>query len=494
MIRLPCGTQESHLSALLDDALPGAARERLASHSLDCRHCTAALADLRLTRDLVRRHAHPTAPDRALAERLVAIGSAPVATGVPGRRAPDPLAGLRRRRNLLAGPAPRVGALLVLVTMALVTGVGWVAAPGGRGEVADPGQSHVEYAGSAAAALLGPVATAAALGAPPGSLEASRDARRALAGHPVAPGPRLTPREVAALVQLADRATTRVHVGVWELAVSDGSTDLRATVTVRGRPGQGTELHVADASGTEVAASFVPVGDGWDPHAVAAFATRVRALAGQSVAGRSAVVLQAEGAGQVVRRWWVDDSTGVLLRTETRVAGRLTETAGYSSVDLGPDRSGFLSHLAPSLNRTTAAQSLTTSAALSLDQHGWFCRQRVAGLDLVAARGGAGDRPDRLHLTYADATQQVVVLQQPGSLPRTMPGFVRDEAAGVWVRRGWPTVVTWQSGSTVFSVVGVAPAPVLSEVVGSLPHGTGSDTPVDRVRSGWERVGGLVFG
>jgi len=491
-MRLPCGTLESHLSALLDDALPGSARERLSAHSLTCRHCTRALADLRLARDLVRRQARVGAPAGDLAQRLVAIG----ATGAGAEGAGDPLAGLRRRRPVMAGPAPRVGALLVLVTLALVTGVGWVAAPQPGTEVADPGRARVDYAGSAAAAVLGSVATAAALSAPSGSLALRRDAAGAteIPSLPVVPGRPLTAGEVAVLVQRSDQSTTEVHRGHWQVQALTGAGLLEAAVVVAGRPGQGTELRVRDGAGGEVSASFVAAGDRWDPHAVAEFAGQVVGHRGQVVVGRAAVVLQADGVGEVVRRWWLDETTGVLLRTETRVAGVLVEAAGYTDLDLAASAPEFLSHLEPSLTRL-AAEPMSTSAALSLDQHGWFCRQQVAGLDLVAARGDQQDQPDRLHLTYADAAQQVVVLQQPGSLPEHLPGFVHDPVADVWVRSGWPTVITWQSGATVFSVVGVAPSPVLSEVVDSLPHqARAGGTLLDRVRSGWERVGGLVFG
>lgn len=495
MNRLPCGTLESHLSALVDDALPGAARERLSAHVLSCRHCSATLAGLRGTRDLLRRQGRATAPDGELARRLVAIGA--TSAGSAGHASSDPLAGLRRRRRPLAGPAPRIGLVAALFALVMVTGVGWVAAPEVRAEAVDPSQAHVEYAGTTATAVLGSVATAAALAAPTGSLRvAGRGAGEpALEPYPVVAGATLRPSVVAALVQRAAGATTAVREGTWQVAVSGAQGEVRAVVAVEGRPGQGTQLRVLTRDGDEVATRFVPAEQDWNPHAVAAFAGQVTARAGQSVAGRTAVLLEAAGAGDSIRRWWVDEATGVLLRSEVSVAGRVSEAAGYSSVTIDTAADAFLSHLAPPLNQTSATQSLSTSAALSLGNEGWFCRQRVAGLDLAAARGDSAGRPGRLHLTYADATQQVMVLQRPGVLPSSLPGFVFDPASGTWVRQGWPTVITWQSGSTVIVVVGVAPSPVLSGVVGSLPHQARTDpNPVERLQSGWARVGGLVFG
>lgn len=485
--RLPCGTVEAHLSALLDDALSGATRERLSAHVLRCRHCTSALAELRHARDVLRRSGSTgTVPTPGLSQRLLAIGEAGPAPHRPAVAVADPP----------SGPTPHrvvpVGVAMMLMTLVAVTGIGWLSAPASETPTADPGRkADGAFAAAVAAAPLGSAATAAVVTAPRTQL-VSQNTR--LEATRVWDGAALSERELAELLAAAKTSAVS-HDGLWQVEVRAGETALTAQVRVQARPGQGTQLAVHGHDGRQVAASFVP--DGASPPPVdlpALLDAGVTAHDGQRIAGRDAVVLEVSGQAGLDRRWWVDRDTGLLLRTETSIAGTVTAQAGYSQLHVGPEVT-FLSHLQPQLGLSAAGAAMTNSHALSLQTHGWFCREDLAGLPLLAAHGDSTVAPQRLRLTYGDAAHQVTVLQEPGTLPETLPGFVRDPNRDVLVRPGWPTIVTWQSGDRVFIVAGLAPAPVLSDVVAVLPHEAPVDhSPVDRVRAGWARVGGFVFG
>lgn len=481
--RLPCGTVEAHLSALLDDALSGADRERLSTHVLRCRHCTAALRELRHARDVLRRSGGASsAPDPGLSQRLLAIGE---------QGAPQPPAATRRA-DAAPNRAIPVGMAMVLMTLVAVTGIGWLSAPASEAATADPRQQgEGAFAAAVAAAPLGSAATAAVVTAPRTALTARTTP---LAATPIRAGAELSERQLAGVLR-AESASAVAHDGVWHVEVRSDDTSVTARVRVQSRPGQGTQLTVHGTGDQQVAASFVPDGarppDGATRDLLGAGLT---AQDGQVIAGRDAVVLETTGEGDLVRRWWLDRDTGLLLRTESLVAGTVTSQAGYSKLHVGPEAT-FLSHLQPQLGLSAAGATMTNSHALSLQTHGWFCREDLAGLPLRSAHGDSRVAPQRLRLTYGNATHQVTVLQQPGTLPETLPGFVRDPDRDVLVHPGWPRITTWQSGDRVFVVAGVAPAPVLSDVVADLPHDEPAGSgPVDRVRAGWARVGGFVFG
>src|SRR5699024_1077262 len=212
--RLPCGIVEAHLSALLDDALSGAARERLSAHVLRCRHCTCALAELRLARDVLRRSGTASAgPTPGLSQRLRAIGDMPTPPPTATATATAPLD--RHEPRAARGPyrSVPVGMAVVLVALATVTGIGWFSAPTREAAMADPGhRAEGAFAASVAAAPLGSAATAAVMTAPRTPL-ATRPTR--LDATPIRPGAPVPQRELAAL--LAGTGPEVAHDGVWQV-------------------------------------------------------------------------------------------------------------------------------------------------------------------------------------------------------------------------------------------------------------------------------------
>src|SRR5690606_26845603 len=190
-------------------------------------------------------------------------------------------------------------------------------------------------------------------------------------------------------------------------------------------PGQGTQLVVRSLKGTPLHTTFVAAPD---PQLTPTIdVSGLRARDGQQVAGHAAVLIETEPSASSQRRWWVEERTGVLLRTELVVDGELVEASGFTEVSMLDE--AFLSH-PQTRTGTQAAAVLSTSRARSLHSHGWFCPDQVAGLSLIGARSDGAATPTRLSLTYSDAAQQITVLQQPGVLPRTLPGYQRDEETG----------------------------------------------------------------
>src|SRR5699024_3510634 len=404
-------------------ALSGAARERLSAHVLRCRHCTCALAELRLARDVLRRSGTASAgPTPGLSRRLRAIGDMP--TPPPTATATATATLDRHEPRAARGPyrSVPVGMAVVLVALATVTGIGWFSAPTREAAMADPGhRAEGAFAASVAAAPLGSAATAAVMTAPRTPL-ATRPTR--LDATPIRPGAPVPQRELAAL--LAGTGPEVAHDGVWQVDVRADGTALTARVRVESRPGQGTQYTVHSDAGQQVAASFVADDRARPPADLAGLLPAgATARSGQQVAGREAVMVEASGTAELVRRWWLDRATGLLLRTETLVGGAVTSQAGFHDLHVGPEPT-FLSHLQPQLGMSAAGLAMSNSHALSLQTHGWFCREDLAGLPLFAAHGDSMVTPQRLRLTYGDAAQQVTVLQEPGTLPETLPGFIHD--------------------------------------------------------------------
>lgn len=478
--RLPCGTSEAHLSALADDSLPGADRERLAGHVLTCSHCRTTLRELRETRALVRRATRTSAaPTSELSHRLMAIAqTAPEPAPTAPRSSPTPVA-----------TAPRVAVLVALLAVVAVAGIGWTNGPAPAPAMADPLiRARMAVSTAVGEQQLGSSATAAALAA------AGAPALSTVGASPepvsISPGRSLRAEEIAELIRRSAGLQT-AHHGQWRVDIRTVEGAVTALVTVEAVPGQGTQLVVQSSKGTPIHTSFVAAPDPYLNPAVDVEGLQARDA--QVVAGQPAVLIETDPDQTSQRRWWVEARTGLLLRTELTVDGDLVEASGFTELTLLDE--AFLSHPQTRSGGARAAAVLSTSRARSLHSHGWFCPDRVAGLTLIGARSDGPNALTPLNLTYSDAAQQITVLQQAGSLPLSLPGYQRDQETGVLVRPGMPSIVTWQSGSTVFVVAGMAPSAVLLEIVADLPHDRPTDPSVlDRIGAGWLRVGGYVFG
>jgi anti-sigma factor RsiW len=120
------------LSALIDDELDGAERDRASAHLASCEQCRTEAAELRALKQKLRGLVSGAPAEAAMTRRLVAM------TGpggpLPPRRRRLHLAPATRKETLRTGPVRR--RYLVLGTVSLVVGLGTAAFTAGGGEPA----------------------------------------------------------------------------------------------------------------------------------------------------------------------------------------------------------------------------------------------------------------------------------------------------------------------------------------------------------------------
>jgi sigma-E factor negative regulatory protein RseB len=256
-----------------------------------------------------------------------------------------------------------------------------------------------------------------------------------------------------------------------------------------GNPGSGARVHAA--------------ADAADPSILGAGAVALLArhysltvAAPGRVAGRTTDVVEARlpdraGAqGRVAARFWLDRSTGMVLRREVYDDhGRVIRASAFVDVDV--------SEADPAAAAGRAgrawAQTLDDAAVRRMRARGWDCPEALPGpLPLVDARRG-GERRQILHLSYADGIASISVFLQPGELDRErLDDYQLEEVGGwpVWVRAEVPRRVVWASGGMVFTVVADAPERTVDRAVRVLhQHGYArGGGPMDRLGRGLDRV------
>ena len=482
-------------SGLVDGALAPADRERVAAHLLGCDSCRADVAELRAVREMLGRSSPPagSAPSD-LSSRLASIAG-------DARDRPLTTSAFRRRGRPGALPSHRRStrvrtALVGLTAGTVVAGVGvvgWAAAPvASLAALPDPvaearsafgagaGQLPLEGTALTALMLLDSVPSAGAAGADVNSPAPGR-------------GQALTAAEARQTLRRAVAATGTVSLsGRQTVLVQARGQRTAATVAVDTRSGQGSQLSLLDRDGTRVAASFASARGsvGAQQEALAALeqTAAVAGRRGASVAGRAATTLEAYRQGRLVKRWWVDDETGVLLWQETYDEfGAVVRSAGFSTVRLGVGAS-ILGHLPPRVP-TALAESEAVSSSSSSAVPGWDCPDHVAGLDLLRRSTDDVAAPEAVQALYGDGVSTLGVLQQRGRLVDPPSGSTWDDTLGGWRHDGPITWVSWQSGARVVTVTTDGSADLLRTAVLSLPHAEPvPTTTLGRVRDGWSKI------
>jgi sigma-E factor negative regulatory protein RseB len=208
------------------------------------------------------------------------------------------------------------------------------------------------------------------------------------------------------------------------------------------------------------------------------------------VAGRPVDVVapprpDADAAAHDVARFWLDRSSGLVLRREVYDRrGRTTRASAFVQVTVGE----------ATVSGDTAGAAWTATldraSVARLRQHGWHCPATLPGpLTLVDARRGG--EQDIVHLSYSDGIATVSVFEQRGRLDEDgMAGHHRQAADGqsVWVRGEVPRRVVWSADGTVYTVVADAPERTVDAVVAALPHSAVGDGPLGRLGRGLDRV------
>ena len=211
------------------------------------------------------------------------------------------------------------------------------------------------------------------------------------------------------------------------------------------------------------------------------------------VAGRKAQqVLAFRPDGSIAARFWLDESTGLLLRRELLDSkGSVTHSSVFVSV-----RPGEAGDVDPD-----GAVAQPWSAEIDTDQlramgARWLCPQQIGSLTLYDVRRSASTSDPVVHFAYSDGLVNVSVFEERGHLStHELKSYTRASVGGRQVnsRSGTAEELTWQSGPVVYTVVADAPPETVAAVVAALPtHESAHRGTWTRVHSGLNRMGSWV--
>lgn len=363
--------------------------------------------------------------------------------------------------------------------------------------------------------ILGPLALLS-LVLLPGSVATSLP--EMLAGSPPAAIPvTRTPRadpDALALLEKASHAPRYItyrgvqFVSAWTEQGSNGRV-----VDVTHEPGQGTTVTTRATPAAEATTTYLEAGD-TEPSLLSG--TTTLTLLGEhydlslgeatSVAGRPAevVVVTLPGAKHATAQFWIDRTTGLVLRREVYdEAGRVTRASAFVELDVGaaavtggakPDYGkGTPDYGGKTWSHPNAWRTSLDQASLTAMRHkGWNCPEWLdSRLQLVDARRGDGDYDDIVHLSYSDGLASVSVFEQRGRLEASrLDGYHSASIRGrsVYVRDGVPQRLVWSTGGTVFTVVADATPRTVGDVVVALPHSAEDRGALHRLGRGLDRV------
>ncbi|WP_141211134.1 zf-HC2 domain-containing protein [Enemella dayhoffiae] len=493
-----CPDRPDQLSAFVDGALGLPARDRVRAHLVDCADCRAEVAELRGLRERVRRGAGEPGAPHHLTNRLSAIAgegrTAPLyARPFDSRRTPGASAGRlpsrrRRLRRIAAGSV--AGSSLAL---AGAVGVGWAAAPPTRTPALDPAPTaRGEFAAVLAADGLGNPAVATARGTDRGG---PRVERVSLPTGPVGPMQPAGAREQLERADLASRSFSLSGTQVIQVRHLNGYWT--ATAEVQSDPRGGSQV-VAAGSDRQKARTWWPAVAGTEPDSADRVAERHSLVSGPGpvVAGRQSQLVEARTpTGAPVSRWWLDRDSGVVLWQQTfDEAGQTVVSAGWQRLTIGAGGAASTRPRTMAVNAALSSVGSSAWHASALVQQGWSCSDSLAGLELTEVRRGAvgtagAGQGETLHAVYSDGVTTLGVLQQRGALGGAPQGFVWDPELDAYRSLGMTTMLTWQSGNTVYTVITDGSVAQAARAVASLPH----EPPVlrtrtERVLDGWNRI------
>lgn len=325
-----------------------------------------------------------------------------------------------------------------------------------------------------------------------------------LAGVPAAaavpgsggPGGRTAERDALAVLERAVRAGRGVDYRGTQYVMSrqDRRSDA-ALVDVAHRPGHGSVVSEAPRASADSAPAAATAA--LDPRQVQLLAASYDlALAGPGrCTGRTTSVVEARRDGSVAGRFWVDDSTGLLLRREVYDAeGRTVRSSAFVDLEV---RTAQASAVQPSALQAPTGVAVA-EAAEALREDGWEVPEELpGGFGLFSTRLStprAGEHV--LHLAYSDGLSTTSLFAQAGRLGTApLSGFEREQVRGrpVWVRHDAPQRVVWSGDGHVWTLVSDAPERSVRSAVAALPR---DRAPKDGVRArvvrGLGRLAALV--
>ena len=281
---------------------------------------------------------------------------------------------------------------------------------------------------------------------------------------------------LALLTAAAAAAQAQVWTGTEQVVSMVSGSAVRSVVTVEHGPGRHSASDTLDARLFSLLASHYDL-----------------RLGGVGLCdGHKARLVEARRTadGSVAGRFWVDTTSGLLVRREVLdPRGDLLRRSDLVAVQPGTSGS---SALATALGSTSpGSERLDEAALLRFEAEGWPVARALPGnLELYDARWLTDGV---LQLAYSDGLSTLSLFLQRGGMPPNQAGVVRRVGGGtVWQSPGEPERVVWAADGLTWTLVAdVAPA-LVDEVLGVLPHTQGhvaQDGVAPRVWRGMSRVG-----
>ena len=208
--------------------------------------------------------------------------------------------------------------------------------------------------------------------------------------------------------------------------------------------------------------------------------------------GRATTLVEATrpgvtGAGAVAGRFWVDDSTQMVLRRDVLdESGAVVLSSAYTDLRL----TGAAPVVAP-VGTQTAAERLDDAQLQELAEDGWPVLEHLpSGMELFES---LRHEDGVLQLAYSDGLSTLSLFVQRGALPEQTRGSLREVGGElVHATSGTTEQLVWSGGGHAWTLVSDAPDSTIEQAVLVLPHSEpapeGQGVP-DRVWRGMSRVG-----
>lgn len=276
--------------------------------------------------------------------------------------------------------------------------------------------------------------------------------------------------------------------GVQRVTLAGDAGYVTANVSVAQQPGSALSVAVHDESGVLINSGVLPPRQSDVVSSMPPSAEHFRVARGGSIAGQTTLLLEAKRSDRsLVARWWLAPELGLVLWNETfDASGALVRSAGFTDLHLTSTPPKDISSVPLQLSK---APAFVRSATAPMCSNGFNCSSELAGFKLVSISSDSPHQPSVVHSTYEKDGVCVTVLQQRGRLATPNPAGRKNEVYGVSDDR---SVITWQSGSVVYTVTTNAGPSVAMEVADELPHRPPASThPVRRALDGLGRLVGL---
>lgn len=466
------------------EALDGGRDETAATHLRQCPDCSLASLEMQQVLDRLKQASRPTTAPDGLSARLAAIAGQEAAEPLwlaPSGDGSLPSPRRRRRRTLASSSVALVACVGMLFTLGLLL------APS-LDEVADARvTANREFDLS-----LGIGAGAQAVNAVMASAQGGR-----LSPTPSIERPgvmtsldwrSISQAEALAMV-LASVDPAVGYVGTQRVTLSGGSGFVTANVRVAQQPGSAISVAVHDSTGALINSGVLPARDSDRVSTLPPSASSFRVADGGTIAGHPATLLEAKRADRsLVARWWLSPELGQVLWNETFDSnGTLVRSAGFTELQLTSEPPTGINPLPLQLSKAPAA---VTSATRPMCTDGFNCAPVLAGFTLLSISSDSPNNPSVIHAVYEKDGVCVTVLQQRGRLAPTSAGAAPNgREYGISADR---SLITWQSGTVVYTVTTNAGPSVAQQVADDLPHDAPASTdPFSRSLSGLGRVLGL---